>query len=65
MKTKTNRNFNAIPKSHRNKYHQNAEKKKKDFVHLYIGIYPITIGNFIEFVSFVYSECQYATLYQL
>ena len=50
--------------SHRNKYHQNAEKKK-DFVHFYIGIYPITIGIFIEFVSFVYSECQYATLYQL
>lgn len=41
------------------------KKKKKDFVHLYIGIYPITTGNFIEFVSFVYSECQYATLYQL
>jgi hypothetical protein len=41
------------------------KKKKKDFVHLYIGIYPITTGNFIEFVSFGYSECQYATLYQL
>ena len=29
MKAKTNRNFNAIPESHRNKCHQNAEKINK------------------------------------